>query len=609
MAEGKQSRFDLIINAVERVSGPFRRIEQAMEGMSKGAEKASASMKEATQHIANTEEALHTLHSNAEKLDKSLGNPKGLQRLSGSIGNVRDKLQGMVQQGQAGLERLGALAGRLSLLFGAAGGGAFALGTEAATAAAEASKFASMVGLSTGNWQEYAGAATMAGMEADELASLMLTLQERAVNAARGEKGDIEMLQLMGISAKNAKGELKNADTLLLELADRVKKMREAGEMGKAAGIMNQLGGEEGARLLDLLKNGREGLLAMRKEARELGLVLSDEALESALEYGSAINRVKATFRGLGLTLGKTFLPSLTKLLDKFQAWLQVQRDIMSAGFERWIDGLDLDAVWRSVENFFASLGRLGRMLQRAADLCGGWSNVLTALVVLISGKALLALGSLALAFGQLGMAMLTPPVGWFVAAVAAIAGAAYAIYKNWDGLVAYFWGIWESVKAAFEEGWVQGVMRVMFSFKPSRWITDGLNELVATLTGVDLYSIGGQWIDGLLRGIKQGWQQLTGWLDKGLDSIAGIFRSDDDGKGTASGAATSTLPMADPLNMVPGAKSMMQLVRSERVIRQENTVRIIAPEGMRLEGEGQGRGLDVRGDVAEAGVLNAGAI
>ena len=589
MAEGKQSRFDLIINAVERVSEPFRRIEQAMAGVSKGAEKASASMKEATQHIANTEEALHTLHSNAEKLDKSLGNPKGLQRLSGSIGNVRDKLQGMVQQGQAGLERLGALAGRLSLLFGAAGGGAFALGTEAATAAAEASKFASMVGLSTGNWQEYAGAATMAGMEADELASLMLTLQERAVNAARGEKGDIEMLQLMGISAKNAKGELKNADTLLLELADRVKKMREAGEMGKAAGIMNQLGGEEGARLLDLLKNGREGLLAMRKEARELGLVLSDETLESALKYGSAINRAKATFRGLGLTLGTAFLPSLTKLLDKFQAWLQVQRDIMSAGFEEWVNGLNLNEVWASVEGFFEGLKRLASLLQRVADLCGGWSNVLLGLAALISGKALLALGSLALAFGQLGMAMLATPVGWFVAA---IAGVAYAIHKNGEG-----------VRKAFEQGLLRGLLQIFLS------VMDGLNELIETLTGVDLYSIGGQWIDGLLRGIKQGWQELTGWLDKGLDSIAGIFRSDDDGKGTASGAATSPLPMADPLNMVPGAKSMMQLARSERVIRQENTVRIIAPEGMRLEGEGQGRGLDVRGDVAEAGVLNAGAI
>lgn len=564
MAEGKQSRFDLIINAVERVSGPFRRIEQAMDGV----------------------------RDRTEKARQALGRfsrVTGLQRLSGSIGNVRDKLQGMVQQGQAGLERLGALAGRLSLLFGAAGGGAFALGTEAATAAAEASKFASMVGLSTGNWQEYAGAANLAGAEADELASLMLTLQERAVNAARGEKGDIEMLQLMGISAKNAKGELKNADTLLLELADRVKKMREAGEMGKAAGIMNQLGGEEGARLLDLLKNGREGLLAMRKEARELGLVLSDEALESALEYGSAINRVKATFRGLGLTLGTAFLPSLTKLLDKFQAWLQVQRDIMSAGFEEWVNGLDLNEVWASVEGFFEGLKRLASLLQRVADLCGGWSNVLLGLVALISGKALLALGSLALAFGQLGMAILATPVGWFVAA---IAGVAYAIHKNGEG-----------VRKAFEQGWLRGLLQIFLS------VMDGLNELVATLTGVDLYSIGSQWIDGLLRGIKQGWQELTGWLDKGLDSIAGIFRSDDDGKGTASGAATSPLPMADPLNMVPGAKSMMQLARSERVIRQENTVRIIAPEGMRLEGEGQGRGLDVRGDVAEAGVLNAGAI
>ena len=562
MAEGKQSRFDLIINAVERVSGPFRRIEQAMDGV----------------------------RDRTEKARQALGRfsrVTGLQRLSGSIGNVRDKLQGMVQQGQAGLERLGALAGRLSLLFGAAGGGAFALGAEAATAAAEASKFASMVGLSTGNWQEYAGAANLAGAEADELASLMLTLQERAVNAARGEKGDIEMLQLMGISAKNAKGELKNADTLLLELADRVKKMREAGEMGKAAGIMNQLGGEEGARLLDPLKNGREGLLAMRKEARELGLVLSDEALESALEYGSAINRVKATFRGLGLTLGTAFLPSLTKLLDKFQAWLQVQRDIMSAGFEEWVNGLDLNEVWASVEGFFEGLKRLASLLQRVADLCGGWSNVLLGLVALISDKALLALGSLALAFGQLGMAMLATPVGWFVAA---IAGVAYAIHKNGEG-----------VRKAFEQGWLRGLLQIFLS------VMDGLNELVATLTGVDLYSIGGQWIDGLLRGIKQGWQELTGWLDKGVSAIGSWFGGDDDAPDMA---AQQRFPTAgQPLDLGNSVRPLMQSSHSEQVIRQENTVRIIAPEGMRLEGEGQGRGLDVRGDVAEAGVLNAGAI
>lgn len=605
----RQSRFNLIINAVERVSAPFRRIEQAMEGVSKGAEKAGASLEEVTQHIAKAEDALHAVHQQSAKVEKSLDSPKGLRRLAGSIGNVGDKLQGVLGEGRAGLERLSALAGRLSLLFGAAGGGAFALAHEAASAGAEASKFSSMVGLSTANWQEYAGAARLAGVEADELASLMLTLQERAVNAANGEEGDIEMLKLMGISAKNARGELKNADSLLLELADRVKQMRDAGEMGKAAGIMNQLGGEEGARLLDLLQNGRSGLLAMRREARELGLVLADDDVQASKDFNFSLARVSATFRGMGLTLGKAFLPALTTLLDKFQAWLKVQRDIVGAGFEAWVERLDLDAVWASVERFFTALGRLGGALQYVADLCGGWGNALTMLAALLGGRLVLALGALIASVGQLGMALLATPVGWFLGAVAAIAGAAYAIYKNWDGIAGYFWNLCAEVKAAFEQGWVQGVIKWIFSFNPARWVMDGLNELVATLTGVDLYSIGGKWIDDLLDGVKKGWTKLTGWLGKGVDAITGVFRKDSASGAAGTDGGTAAFPMADPLNMTPGARELLRSNRSEHVERQENTVRIIAPEGMRLEGDGQGRGLSVRGEVAEAGILNAGAI
>lgn len=605
----RQSRFDLIINAVERVSAPFRRIEQAMEGVSKGAEKAGASLEEVTQHIAKAEDALHAVHQQSAKVEKSLDSPKGLRRLAGSIGNVGDKLQGVLGEGQAGLERLGALAGRLSLLFGAAGGGAFALAHEAASAGAEASKLSSMVGLSTANWQEYAGAARLAGVEADELASLMLTLQERAVNAANGEEGDIEILKLMGISAKNARGELKNADSLLLELADRVKQMRDAGEMGKAAGIMNQLGGEEGARLLDLLQNGRAGLLAMRREARELGLVLADDDVQASKDFNFSLARVSATFRGMGLTLGKAFLPALTTLLDKFQAWLKVQRDIVGAGFEAWVERLDLDAVWASVERFFTALGRLGGALQHVADLCGGWGNALTMLAALLGGRLALALGALIASVGQLGMALLATPVGWFLGAVAAIAGAAYAIYKNWDGIAGYFWNLCTEVKAAFEEGWLQGVLRWLLNFNPARWVMDGLNELVATLTGIDLYSIGGQWIDSLLDGVKAGWTKFTGWLGKGVDALTGIFREDSASGAAGTDGGTAAFPMADPLNMTPGARELLRSNRSVHVERQENTVRIIAPEGMRLEGDGRGRGLSVRGEVAEAGILNAGAI
>lgn len=580
----RQSRFDLIINAVERVSAPFRRIEQAMD-----------SVRERTERVG---QALGRL-----------GQAGGFGRLSGALSALGGSLRSVAQEGQAGLERLGALAGRLSLLFGAAGGGAFALAHEAASAGAEASKFSSMVGLSTANWQEYAGAARLAGVEADELASLMLTLQERAVNAANGEEGDIEMLKLMGISAKNARGELKNADSLLLELADRVKQMRDAGEMGKAAGIMNQLGGEEGARLLDLLQNGRSGLLAMRREARELGLVLADDDVQASKDFNFSLARVSATFRGMGLTLGKAFLPALTTLLDKFQAWLKVQRDIVGAGFEAWVERLDLDAVWASVERFFTALGRLGGALQHVADLCGGWGNALTMLAALLGGRLVLALWALIASVGQLGMALLATPVGWFLGIVAAIAGAAYLIYKNWDGIETYFRGLWEGVQAAFERSWLLGIVQALTSFHPARWVMDGINELVATLTGVDLYSIGGQWIDSLLQGVKEGWTKLTGWLGKGVDAITGVFREDSASGAAGTDGGTAAFPMADPLNMMPGARELLRSNRSEHVERQENTVRIIAPEGMRLEGDGQGRGLSVRGEVAEAGILNAGAI
>ena len=129
----------------------------------------------------------------------------------------------------------------------------------------------------------------------------------------------------------------------------------------------------------------------------------------------------------------------------------------------------------------------------------------------------------------------------------------------------------------------------------------------MATLTGLDLYSIGVRWIDGLLQGVKQGWQQLTGWIDKGVSAIGSWFGGDDDAPDMA---AQQRFPTAgQPLDLGNSVRPLMRSSHSEQVIRQENTVRIIAPEGMRLEGEGQGRGLDVRGDVAEAGVLNAGAI
>lgn len=54
----------------------------------------------------------------------------------------------------------------------------------------------------------------------------------------------------------------------------------------------------------------------------------------------------------------------------------------------------------------------------------------------------------------RLGVAMLTTPVGWFIMGIAAIAGGAYLIYKNWDGISKWFTELWDKCKAPVLAWW-----------------------------------------------------------------------------------------------------------------------------------------------------------
>lgn len=97
--------------------------------------------------------------------------------------------------------------------------------------------------------------------------------------------------------------------------------------------------------------------------------------------------------------------------------------------------------------------------------------GVLLVPLALIAGKAMLlrfafgmlgiklpgiigALQGLSTIFLRLGMVMLTTPVGWFIMAIAAIAAAVYAIYKNWEPIKQFFSGLWQSIGSAISGAW-----------------------------------------------------------------------------------------------------------------------------------------------------------
>src|SRR5690606_26951418 len=114
------------------------------------------------------------------------------------------------------------------------------------------------------------------------------------------------------------------------------------------------------------------------------------------------------------------------------------------------------------------------------------------------------ALPLVATGLRAIGLALTANPIG---IAVAAIAGAAYLIYRNWDRVGPYFAGLWGEIKAGFSGG-LSGIAATILNFSPLGLFHRALAG-VLNYFGVDIPArftdFGGMLIDGLVNGITAG--------------------------------------------------------------------------------------------------------
>lgn len=400
----KQSRFDLIIGAVDRLSGPFRVMQARMDSMGK---------------------AVDRLKGNLGRLSQV----SGLNRLAGAVGDVRGRLANVVSESKNAVSGVAGMVGKLSLVFGAAGGGALALAKATAEAGDKAAKSAQRAGVGITVWQEYAHAASLSDVSEEQLAKGFRSLQDTALKAAGGDKTKMSLLKMAGIDPKTAKGEVKPAEQLMLELADSVQRLQESGQGAKAVNLLTAIAGKQGAQLMPMLAGGAKSLKELRAEAHRLGLVFKDEDAKASENFNDSLSKAGDALKGIGYTIGRVVLPPLTKLVDKFTAWASGNREVMGTGFAEWVESIDIDALWGKIESGLSTLNDLRKKISEIVDGLGGWERVAKVVGALMAIKLVAAVGSLATAFKGLGAAILTTPVGWLLAAAAAL----FLIYKNWD--------------------------------------------------------------------------------------------------------------------------------------------------------------------------------
>jgi hypothetical protein len=274
------------------------------------------------------------------------------------------------------------------------------------------------------------------------------------------------------------------------------------------------------------MAQGSEGLKQLSQEARDLGLVISDEQAKQATDYGDAQMRLMDSFNGMKNQFIGSAIGPLTEAFNHLtKAVVEQFPAIREAGkmFGQWLG----DTVKRLPE-IIEKIKEFGSWVKDTVtgikDFVGGWKNlakILAGLAIaptLISGlKVIWSLGGLvntAIGAWPKILAKIAPAFGGVSAAalpiigiIAGIAAVIYTVVKNFDNLKQYALDCIERIKSAF--GGATGGMAV-------DWQKVG--ETVKTVLGVIMGILEG----GVLLTIKIVMNTIT----SGIQFVIGAFKA-----------------------------------------------------------------------------------
>lgn len=297
-------------------------------------------------------------------------------------------------------------------------------------------KSSEQVGLSVQAYQELNHVANLAGLSQEEFQNSMLKLARNSADAAAGLGRSKAAWSALGISLTDQNGKLRDSESLLPEVSDKLSKVE---NQNLKTALAIRIFGDSGASMVNMLSDGSAGLTKMREEARKLGIVINEGDARAAEEFNDNIERLMTSLRGFGNIVGKILVP----VLDR--AVLAMTRVAVIAG------------------NFARENPRLSKTI----IVVGG---VLTALAIIVGGAALAisgmawSVGVLSGAFKMLqgimkvmtvvqylfNAALWANPITWIIAGIVALGAAAFLVVKYWDPISKFFLNMWEKVKSAF---------------------------------------------------------------------------------------------------------------------------------------------------------------
>ncbi|MTI13366.1 hypothetical protein [Sansalvadorimonas verongulae] len=508
---GKNYPLKIEISALDKLAQPMRKINRRFERLQAPVKKLRTSLKALGQ-----EAGLHKLGS-------------AFRGVGTGIGRVGNELKGV--------------ATKIAAVTGLATGAGVAMYKAFADSGDEIAKHSKRVGWSVQGLQEAQYIAQRQGATQEQLNSSLLAFSKRMGEAKAGTGGLYSFLERTNKSLMNqmmAAGSNEEAFNLLMAA------MRKIEDPAKRAALASAAFSRQGVALTGIADASASAVDEMRQKAHQLGLVISDTDATAAEDAADAMLNLDYAMQGLRNRIGAALAPMFTKLASQFADFSAKHGPALRKWAETFASKLparlkEVQAGFQKVKTRVQPLITFGAAL---ADRFGGVNVVMTALGILIGGKLIIALGSLvgalatlgatAVAVGtkisaallvpmiaklkMLGIAMMTTPLGWFMAGLTGLVVAGIAVYKNWDVIKEKAAAVWGSVKEGVGLVWdkFKAFGKFMLMNNPFALMARGASHLLKSLTGFDVLDTIKQKLSNLL----PGWvTKRLGWGDDSSES------------------------------------------------------------------------------------------
>lgn len=336
----------------------------------------------------------------------------------------------------------------------AAGVGLAALTKKVADNADRIAKGSREVGLSYDSYQELTFVLGQVAGASDQLSQRALGRLNQRIGIAAREGGKYaDALVDMGFSQQQVESGTITSEQAFNKLTQR---LSETNSETEAAAVASEILGTRVGRVLGpALRENAGQVEDLRKKYRDLGLGISDEALEAAEEFNDQLDIVTLQFQAAGVEIGTAFMPVLMDLMKFVQESLAPVlisfAESIAAIFD-WFQQLP-EPMQSFLGTMTAIVAVLGPFLSIAGKVITMFSKIKGAIVAIMALKA----GITAfLAVTSTGFATLTAAASPWIALAAGIVAAVVAIiaiFENWGAITEWLAQVWDSTISAIESG------------------------------------------------------------------------------------------------------------------------------------------------------------